>query len=94
VAQAAATCSTLFLACGFFYPEDGGNTFLRNVGLYKIYTVTHPRRLYSSMTKKITNFWDDILLSGRHEYIPFQGNSCMILHFPGDGGIRIARNID
>jgi hypothetical protein len=24
--------------CGFFYPEDGGDTFLRNVGSDKIYT--------------------------------------------------------
>jgi hypothetical protein len=28
----AATCSSWFLARGFFYPEDGGDTFLRNVG--------------------------------------------------------------
>jgi hypothetical protein len=26
----------------------------------------------TTMTKKITNFWDDILQSGRHEYLPFQ----------------------
>jgi hypothetical protein len=30
VAQSAATCSRWFLARGFFYPEDGGDTFLRN----------------------------------------------------------------
>jgi hypothetical protein len=29
---AAVTCSRWFLARGFFYPEDGGDTFLRNVG--------------------------------------------------------------
>jgi hypothetical protein len=23
---------------GFFYPEDGGDTFLRNIGSHKIYT--------------------------------------------------------
>jgi hypothetical protein len=32
----ALTCSRWFFACGFssffFYPEDGGDTFLRNVG--------------------------------------------------------------
>jgi hypothetical protein len=28
--QSAATCSYWFLALGFFYPEDGDNTFLRN----------------------------------------------------------------
>jgi hypothetical protein len=30
------------------YPEDGGDTFLRNVGEHHIYTVSHPRRLLSS----------------------------------------------
>jgi hypothetical protein len=37
-----------FLARGFFYPEDGGDTFLRNVGSHKIYMVPHPRRRHSS----------------------------------------------
>jgi hypothetical protein len=37
-----------FLARGFFYPEDGGDTFLRNVGSHKIYTASHPRRRHSS----------------------------------------------
>jgi hypothetical protein len=41
---AAATCPHWFLARGFFYPEDGGDTFLRNVGSHKIYTEPHPRR--------------------------------------------------
>jgi hypothetical protein len=40
---AAATCSSLFLACWFFYPEDGDDMFLRNVGSHKIYTAPHPR---------------------------------------------------
>jgi hypothetical protein len=32
-----------------FYPEDGGDTFLRNVGsIHKIYTAPHPRRRHSS----------------------------------------------
>jgi hypothetical protein len=30
----AATCSRWFLARGFLYPEDGGDTFLRNVSLH------------------------------------------------------------
>jgi hypothetical protein len=48
--QTAATCSRWFLARGFFYPEDGGDTFLRNVGsIRKIYTVPHPRRRHSSL---------------------------------------------
>jgi hypothetical protein len=28
--------------------EDGGDTFLRNVGFHKTYTVTHPTRLHYS----------------------------------------------
>jgi hypothetical protein len=27
-----------------YYPEDGDNKFLRNVGSHKIYTAPHPRR--------------------------------------------------
>jgi hypothetical protein len=45
---AAATCSSLFLARGFFYPEAGGDTLFRNVGSHKIYTATHPRKQHSS----------------------------------------------
>jgi hypothetical protein len=33
----AATYSRWFLARGFLYPEDGGDMFLRNVGLHNIY---------------------------------------------------------
>jgi hypothetical protein len=44
----AATCSRWFFARGFFYREGGDDTFLRNVGLYITYTVSHPRRRYSS----------------------------------------------
>jgi hypothetical protein len=32
----------------FFSHEDGGDTFLGNVGSHKIYTAPHPRRRYSS----------------------------------------------
>jgi hypothetical protein len=35
--RSAATCSCWFLARGFFYPEDRGDIFLRNVGSHKIY---------------------------------------------------------
>jgi hypothetical protein len=42
ISQVAATCSLWFLARGFFYREDEGDTFLRNVGSYKIYTAPHP----------------------------------------------------
>jgi hypothetical protein len=44
----AATFSLYFLARGPFYPEDGGDTFLRNVGSRKIYTAPHPRKQHSS----------------------------------------------
>jgi hypothetical protein len=46
--QLAATCSRWFLARGFSYLEDGGDTFLRNVGSHKIYTAPHPRRRHYS----------------------------------------------
>jgi hypothetical protein len=46
--QSAAICSCWFLARGFFYPENGGHTFLRNIGSYKIYMAPHPRRRHSS----------------------------------------------
>jgi hypothetical protein len=45
---AAATCSHWFLARGFFYPKDGGDNFLPNVGSHKIYTAPNPRRRHSS----------------------------------------------
>jgi hypothetical protein len=39
-----------FFARGFFYPEDGGDTILRNVGsIDHIYTAPHPRRRRSSL---------------------------------------------
>jgi hypothetical protein len=46
--QSAATCSRWFLARRIFYPEDGSDTFLRNVGSHKMYTAPHPRRRHSS----------------------------------------------
>jgi hypothetical protein len=35
--ESAATCSLWFLARGFFYLEDGGDTFLRNVGSQELH---------------------------------------------------------
>jgi hypothetical protein len=46
--QSATTCSSWFLARGFFNPEDEGDKFLRNIGSDKIYTAPHPRRRHSS----------------------------------------------
>jgi hypothetical protein len=45
--QSAATCSSWFLTRGFFYFDDGGDTFLRNVGSHKIYTAPHSRGRHS-----------------------------------------------
>jgi hypothetical protein len=42
--------SRWFLGHGFFYYEDGGDTFLCNVGSHKIYMVPHPRRRHSSQS--------------------------------------------
>jgi hypothetical protein len=36
---------------GYFYPDDGGDMFLRNVGSYKSHTMSHPRRWNSSFFK-------------------------------------------
>jgi hypothetical protein len=46
--QSANTYWRWFPARGFFYPEDGGGTFLRNVGLPIIYTALYPRRRHCS----------------------------------------------
>jgi hypothetical protein len=54
---AAATCSRWFLSRGFFYPEDGGYTFLRNVGSHKNYKAPHPRRRHSSEEIMFTDFY-------------------------------------
>jgi hypothetical protein len=42
------TCSRWFLSRGFFYPDDGGDTFLRNVGSHKNYTAPHPKKRHIS----------------------------------------------
>jgi hypothetical protein len=36
----------------FFYPEDGCDTFLRNVGSRKIYKAPHPRRRRSCVNRR------------------------------------------
>jgi hypothetical protein len=37
-----------FFARGFFYPEEGGDTFLRKVSFHKKYTAPHPRKRHYS----------------------------------------------
>jgi hypothetical protein len=49
-----ATCSRLFLARLIFDPEDGGDTFLRNVGSYTDYTALYPRRWQFSEVQRFT----------------------------------------
>jgi hypothetical protein len=46
--QTADTRLLWFLASGFFYLEDEGDTFLRNVGTHKINTPPHPRKRHST----------------------------------------------
>jgi hypothetical protein len=48
--QSAATCTRWFLAREFFYPEDGSDAFIRNVGSHKKYTGPHPRKRHSTST--------------------------------------------
>jgi hypothetical protein len=48
--------SRWFLARGFFYPEDGGDMFLRNVSSHNIYTAPHPRRRHSSNPYLLTSY--------------------------------------
>jgi hypothetical protein len=53
--MAAATCSRWFLARGFFYPEDGGDTFLRNVGSQKSTQRRVPEDILNIISLKITD---------------------------------------
>jgi hypothetical protein len=59
--QSAVTCSSCFLAHGFFYPEDGGDTFFRNVGSHKMYTASHPRRRHSSVNIFFSSVYDNMM---------------------------------
>jgi hypothetical protein len=54
-AQSAATCSRWVIAGGFFYRDDGGDTFFRNVGSQKNYTTPRPRKRHSSNRLEIMN---------------------------------------
>jgi hypothetical protein len=53
--QSAATCSCWFLTRGFIYPEDGGDTFLQNIGSHKNYMAPHPRKRHSPDSRVIAN---------------------------------------
>jgi hypothetical protein len=52
----AATCSRWFLARGFFYPEDGGETFLRNVGSHNLHGSTPQKTAFIPSTKSHIHF--------------------------------------
>jgi hypothetical protein len=58
---AAATCSCWFLTHGFFYPEDGRDTFLRNVGSQKVYMAPHPRRRHTSSNLQLPSTYKNLL---------------------------------
>jgi hypothetical protein len=45
--------SAVLLLGLFFGPEDGGDMFIRNVGLSPIYTASQPRRPYTSYVKSV-----------------------------------------
>jgi hypothetical protein len=47
--QSAASSSHVFTACGLFHPEDGCDTFLRNVGLPEFYTATSQKTTFFNM---------------------------------------------
>jgi hypothetical protein len=45
VEQFCSHCSRWFLASGFFYPEDRGDTFLLEVGSHKIYIAPQSQKM-------------------------------------------------
>jgi hypothetical protein len=49
------SCSLLTDSC---HPDDGGDTFLRNVGSYKSHTASHPRRCHSTF---LVCFMEEVL---------------------------------
>jgi hypothetical protein len=57
----------VFFTHGFFYPEDGGNTFLLNFGSQKTYAGPHPRRWQSCKLFTFINLCLCILTSKRHK---------------------------
>jgi hypothetical protein len=71
VASSLLATSRWFLARGFFYPQDGGDTFLRNVGSHNIYTVPHPRRRHSSVTAVKTSYPTEYLISSINSMIEY-----------------------
>jgi hypothetical protein len=83
--QTAATCPRWFLAPGFFYPEDGDDTFLRNVGSHKIYMAPHPRRRHSSWYMTLRTFLrNENRLKTRAVYI----NECLVKNQDVEWGRR------
>jgi hypothetical protein len=54
-----------YIARGLFYPEDGGDTLLRNVGSHKTYTATRPRKQFSSCYILLKNISRRLYVSSR-----------------------------
>jgi hypothetical protein len=64
------TCSRWFLARLIFDPEDGGDTFLRNVGSYTDYTALCPRRWQISLLCMLQSPYPKLLPLSLPEVLP------------------------
>jgi hypothetical protein len=67
----------------FFDPEDGGDTFLRNVGCISTdYMASHPTRRYSSMTVRSMNSTRIVILKcGHHGHMWWPVISCAVTSY-------------
>jgi hypothetical protein len=78
-----ATCSCWFLVREFFYSEDGGDTFLRNVDSYKIYMAPQPRRRHSSTLNLLLSYFQNLyLLSLPYDFALHSGDDTSTYAWP------------
>jgi hypothetical protein len=56
---------THLLVATYFLPDDGGDTFLRNVGSYKSHMASHTRREHSST--RCSHEWAQATISKTHD---------------------------
>jgi hypothetical protein len=86
---AASTCSRWFLALRFVYPEDEGDTILRNVGSHKNYIVPHPkkRHLYGHRRENLKSYKKHSFADTAHFSEIFQRT---IFHAPISNGAIVA----
>jgi hypothetical protein len=71
-----------FTARGYFYPEDGGDTFLRNVGWWKIYTAPHPRKRHSWYYNCGSSRLKCVTLSFTLSFLDISVSKCNLLLYP------------